>query len=375
MSRNWVLILWLALLWPSPSATAITAPSERAAETRQVLDVYVRDGCPHCAAAKQFLPQLRREHPHVVIAIHHVDRDSAARDQLISLSRNAGIWPPGVPTFAVNEQLVVGFDTPTTSAPALNQLLQQSLPPTPIDHRILGVISVERLGLGLFTLTLGLLDGFNPCAMWVLLFLLSLLIHVRNRLHMAAIAGTFVIVSGLIYFVFMAAWLNVFLAVGMSPQLYMALAAIAIVIGAVNISDVWRKAPAFTLAIPEASKRRLYPRMRAIVAAQSLPLALISVAVLAVLVNIVELLCTAGLPALYTAILTQQALTPLAHYAYLGLYILGYITDDALMVGLAVAALSSRKLTASTGRHLKLISGIVMLALGMIMLLKPQWLS
>ena len=95
---------------------------------------------------------------------------------------------------------------------------------------------------------------------------------------------------------------------------------------------------------------------------------------LAVVVNFIELLCTAGLPAMYTAVLAQQQLSPSAYHGYLGLYILGYIADDSLMVGTAVIALSSRKLTESAGRWLKLVSGLVMLALGGVMLLRPDWL-
>ena len=92
------------------------------------------------------------------------------------------------------------------------------------------------------------------------------------------------------------------------------------------------------------------------------------------MVNLVELLCTAGLPAIYTAVLAQQELSPVAHYAYLGLYILGYIADDSIMVGVAVTALSSGKLGERGGRVLKLISGAVMLVLGVMLLLRPQWL-
>ena len=90
--------------------------------------------------------------------------------------------------------------------------------------------------------------------------------------------------------------------------------------------------------------------------------------------NFVELLCTAGFPAVYTVVLTQQGLSPSAHYAYLGLYIVGYVADDTLMVAAAVVALSSRKLSESAGRWLKLVSGAVMLALGATMILRPEWL-
>lgn len=371
-------LLWLALLLANGPARVVAAPVadlangvDGAAVAENRLDVYVREGCPHCQAVEAFLPRLRLEHPWLRVEIHRVDQDPEARDALVRLSEESGVWPPGVPSFVFAGRLLVGFQSPEASGSALRQLLRQE---THTEQVGAGVLSVERMGLALFTLALGLLDGFNPCAMWVLLVLLSLLIHVRDRLRMGLIAGTFVLVSGAVYFAFMATWLNVFLAVGLSPLVRLALAAIAIVIGLININDVRRRAESFTLSIPDSAKRMLYHRMRGIITTHSLSVALVSAAMLAVLVNIVELLCTAGLPAVYTAILTQQGLETAAYYGYLGLYILGYIADDALMVGLAVAALGSLKLTPESGRWLKLISGLVMLALGLVMVLRPQWL-
>jgi hypothetical protein len=142
----------------------------------------------------------------------------------------------------------------------------------------------------------------------------------------------------------------------------------------VNLLEYWREGSRFTLSIPEAAKPGLYARLRGVTQSRALLPALTGVAALAVVVNAVELLCTAGFPAVYTALLSQQQLSPLAHYAYLGLYILGYIADDSLMVGLAVLALSSNRLTERTGRWLKLISGAVMVLLALVLLLRPGWL-
>lgn len=340
-----------------------------------VIEVFVRDGCPHCSAAKTWLAELAVERPELRIVLRQADRDTGARDDLLRISRQAGYWPPGVPTFVVGEQVMVGFADAEHSGAQLLALLNDGPVRTgSVESRLFGTLSVERLGLPLFTLAIGLLDGFNPCAMWVLLFLLSLLVHLRDRARMALIAGTFVLISGAVYYAFMAAWLNLFLLVGLSTLLVWALSAAAITIGVVNLRDGLRANGDFTLSIPAAAKPGLYARVRAIVQADSLLPALAGVAALAVVVNFIELLCTAGLPALYTAVLTQQGLPPLAHYAYLGLYILGYIADDGLMVGSAVFALSSRKLSASAGRGLKILSGLVMLGLGLVMLLRPAWL-
>ncbi|WJM95300.1 glutaredoxin family protein [Pseudomonas defluvii] len=358
-----LMLLSLALVFTS-------APAEPV-----VIEVFVRDGCPHCSAAKTWLAELAVERPELRIVLRPVDRDADAREDLLRISRQTGLWPPGVPTFVVNGQVLVGFEDAERTGTQLLRLLEDNQAPvSTVKTGLFGTLSVERLGLPLFTLALGLLDGFNPCAMWVLLFLLSLLVHLRDRARMALISGTFVLISGAVYYAFMAAWLNLFLLIGLSTLLGWLLGCTALLIGVINLRDGLRSAGDFTLSIPSAAKPNLYARMRGILQTDALLPALGGVAVLAVVVNFIELLCTAGLPAIYTAVLVQQGLPPLAHYAYLGLYILGYIADDALMVATAVAALSSRKLSETAGRGLKILSGLVMLGLGLVMLLRPQWL-
>lgn len=340
------------------------------------LVVFVRDGCPHCAQAKLYLPQLAQQRPGLNIVYRSLDQEAAARDDLIALSKQAGIWPPGVPTFVMHGKLLVGFEDAEHSGAKLVAFIDEA---TTAAHQVdagwLGTLSVERLGLPMFTLALGLLDGFNPCAMWVLLFLLSLLVRLQNRRRMALVSATFVLVSGLVYYAFMAAWLNVFLILGMSNGLRLALVAIALFIGAINVKDYFAFKQGISLSIPDAAKPGIYARVRNVLQRESLLAALFSVSILAVLVNFIELLCTAGLPAIYTAVLSQQGLSFAEYYAYLLLYIAGYIADDSLMVAVAVTTLGSQKLTEQSGRWLKLISGLVMLALAATMLLKPELLN
>jgi glutaredoxin len=346
-----------------------------AASDPQTLEIFVRDGCPHCADAKEFLPALARERPGLRIVLRPVDHDAAARDDLVRHSRNAGVWPPGVPTFVSGGRVLVGFESAERTGPEIAALIDgRAVPAESVETGVFGTLSVSRLGLPLFTLALGLLDGFNPCAMWVLLFLLSLLVRLHDRKRMALVAGTFVLASGAVYYVFMAAWLNVFLLVGMSAVVRWVLGSLALAIGAFNVKDFAAPGRGVSLSIPDSAKPGLYARMRAVLQANALLPSLTGVAALAVVVNFVELLCTAGIPAVYTAVLAQQGLGPSAHYAYLGLYIVGYVADDALMVTTAVVALSSRKLSDRAGRWLKFVSGVVMLALGATMILRPEWL-
>jgi glutaredoxin len=368
----------------APGPVASAAPSDATTE----LEVFVREGCPHCGAAKVFLEGWQRQHPRPAIVVRPVDQDPAALAALLDASRRAGVWPPGVPTFVYGERVLVGFDDPAQFEDELRWLIADAdsaagtraadSPPAAtaaVDAGWLGTLTLAELGLPLFTLAVGLLDGFNPCAMWVLLFLLSLLVHLRDRVRMALIAGTFVLASGAVYYAFMAAWLNLFLAVGLSAIIRIGLALLALVIAAVNIKDFLAGPGGLTFSIPDRAKPGIYARLRNIVQAPSLLLALSGVIALAIVVNFVELLCTAGLPAMYTAVLAEQGLDAPARYGFLLLYIVGYVVDDAVMVALAVVALGSRKLTETGGRWLKLLSGCVMLVLALVMLLRPDWLS
>ena len=126
----------------------------------------------------------------------------------------------------------------------------------------IGYVRVRDLGMPAFTLLIGLIDGFNPCAMWVLVFLLSVLVNVKDRRKIAAIAGTFVVVSGLAYLSFMAAWLNFFMLVGIARPLQIALGLLAVVIGVVNVKDFFAFKRGVTFSIPESAKPGIYARRK-----------------------------------------------------------------------------------------------------------------
>jgi len=360
------------------SLVGITVQAE---EPAPALEIFVRSGCPHCEAAKSFLADIREDHPGLRIVVYDIAEDAFARNRLSRLGTERGLASLGVPAFLIGSELIIGFQSADTTGKEILARLDRppERPSTPaavesIQSRWLGELRVTDLGLPLFTITIGLLDGFNPCAMWVLLFLLSLLANLRNRRKMALIAGTFVLVSGLVYFAFMAAWLNIFLLIGLSRAIQIGLGGIALLIGSVNVKDFFALHRGLSLSIPESAKPGLYARTRQILQAEHLAGALAGVVLLAGFVNLVELLCTAGLPALYTQILTMQQIPAWKYYAYLGLYNLAYVFDDSLMVILAVITLSRTKLQERAGRWLKLTSGLVMVGLGAILLLQPKWL-
>ena len=338
------------------------------------IEVFTRDGCPRCVDAKQFLSALGASRPDLVIVERDVVRDSAALRRLRELAGERGLGALSVPTFVVGDEMVVGFESADTTGATLIALLDGGPASAPMHLPVFGTLDAARLGLPLFTIAIGLVDGFNPCAMWVLLFILSLLVNLHDRARMALIGGTFVVVSGVVYFAFMAAWLQVFLLVGVGRAVQMALGAVAIFVGMMNIKDFVAFGRGLSLSIPQAVKPTIYARARRVLAAENLVGALTATVVLALLVNVVELLCTAGLPAIYTRVLTLRELPSWQYYAYIALYNVAYVFDDGLMVAIAVVTLSRTKLQERAGRNLKLLSGLVMVTLGVLLLVEPSWL-
>ena len=373
LSRISLCLLFMLLV--NPEAVSAGVPV-------QEIDVYVRTGCPHCETAKVFLNKLRAERPSVNIRIYDIAEDPAALRRLKSLAAERGVTQLGVPAFVIDGELIVGFRSNDTTGSEIRERLDRqdadggrsSVTQERFQAPWFGEVRVSDMGLPLFTVILGLLDGFNPCAMWVLLFLLSLLVNLHDRRKMALLAGVFVMVSGLVYFAFMAAWLSVFLVVGISRTLQVSLGAVAMLVGVVNLKDFFALHQGVSFSIPEFAKPVFYARVRRVLQAEDIVGALAGIVILAVLVNLIELLCTAGFPALYTQILSLRHMPPWEYYGYLALYNLAYIFDDSLMVAIAVMTLSHTKLQNRAGRWLKLVSGVVMAALGAVLLIHPNWL-
>jgi glutaredoxin len=384
------------------AAETSAQPAGRSAAVAQTADIeaFVREGCPHCASAQEFLATLQQQRPALRIVIRDVRADPAALDRLQSLAASRAGGGVRVPAFAVGGQLIIGFSAEANTGQRILDSLERgrrkdfvpgnaagscaaeesvtcgpdaaSAPQAreTFEFSLLGhKLSLEQLGLPLFTLALGLLDGFNPCSMWVLILMISLLAPMHKRPRMLAIAGTFVAVQGVAYFAFMAAWLNIFLLIGLSRISEIIIAVLALVAGAIHLKDYWRYGWGITLSIPAAAKPGIYARMRHVMQSRSLLAALLGVLVLAILVQIVELMCTSGLPALFTRILTLQQLSPLDYYAYLALYDAAYMLDDVIVLFIGVITLSQRRLQEREGRWLKLVSGLVMVGLGLYLLL------
>jgi glutaredoxin len=395
MSKAIHTIRWIFLL----ALVAFACSSVGYAKVTADIEAFVRNGCPHCAKAESFLHKLQQEQPTLKIVIRDVSKDTAALGDLQKLAKGQDIRVVRVPAFQISGQLLIGYTDETSSGQLIRDVLAQTstiakppdsagceadeqalsceanpapktAPPQMFAVNFLGhKLTLEDVGLPLFTVAMGLLDGFNPCSLWVLLLMIALLAPMNNRPRMLAIAGTFVIVEGIAYFVFMAAWLNLFLLIGLSRISEIIIALIALIAGMINLKDFWRFGWGVSLSIPDAAKPAIYERIRNILQAKNMTAAIIGAVILAVLVQIVEFMCTSGFPALYTRILTLKQLDTISYYGYLLLYNLAYMFDDLIILSIGVITLSQHRLQEKEGRWLKLISGLTMVGLGIYLLI------
>jgi len=244
-----------------------------------------------------------------------------------------------------------------------------------IELPIVGEVDLTKLGLLNLSILVGILDGFNACAMWALCFLLTFLVTSGSRKRIFLIGGTFIFVSGIVYFLFISAWLNVFLFVGYMEIIRILISIFAIIFGLVCIKDFFNFGQGISFIIPKTTRDKIVKRMQSVTNPKlALPSALLAVAALAAGINLVELLCTTGFPAIYTSILTRHELPALSYYFYLAIYIIFYMIDDLAIFSIVILTLGAKQCPDKYKKLSKLISGGVILILGIIMLLMPDLL-
>ena len=348
--------------------------------------------CPHCLEARPQVEALAQAQPWVVLHSLELSQNRDNVERYIAMAAALGQQAQSVPAFLYCGQIQVGWDNAeTTGAALLNGLQRCRQNPdatgkagmtqpsdagsSTLHLPLIGALDARSLSLPVLTVLIAGMDAFNPCAFFVLLFLLSLLVHQRDRRRMALIGGVFVLFSGLMYFAFMAAWLGLFRVMGSMPWVTAAAGALAFGIGVINTKDFFAFKAGVSLSIPESRKADIFQRGRAILAAGSLPAMLVATVLLSIAANFYELLCTAGFPMVYTRLLTLQVANPAEHLAYLALYNVIYVLPLLLIVFAFVRTLGARKLSEREGRLLKLLSGLMMLGLGILLLAAPEWLN
>lgn len=305
------------------------------------LHVFFHPDCPHCHAAIAFL----KTQSGIETVLHDVSTP-ANEALLITVARQHGIPDLGVPLFVRGSRYLIGFESAETTGRELIAMASDQgtgAPPETAASRIhvplLGEIDPSRYSLLALTVLMGLSDGFNPCAMWVLVYLISLIAGIQDRRKIWWLVGTFVFASGVLYFLFMTAWLNTFLFIGYIRPLTQLIALLAIGFGTDHLFEVAVTRGAIVCDLGSAEQRRRTMQWaRDLVAAPVGLASIVLVIGLAFTVNAIEFVCSAALPAIYTHLLALTDLSAGQYYAYIALYVTFFMLDDLIIFGFAAFA-------------------------------------
>ena len=221
---------------------------------------------------------------------------------------------------------------------------------------------------------MGLLDGFNPCALWTLFFLISLLLGMNDRKRMWTLGVAFIVASASVYFIFMSAWLNLVLFLGIIIWVRLFIALLALFGGGYSIREFFINKTNVCKVTGNEKRQKVFEKLRNIVKQNNLWIALGGIVLLAFLVNLVELICSAGLPAVFTQVLAMNNLSTWGYYSYILLYILFFMIDDLFVFFIAMITFKMTGITTKYAKYSHLIGGVIMVVIGILLIFKPEWL-
>ncbi|OGL93890.1 hypothetical protein A2239_00185 [Candidatus Uhrbacteria bacterium RIFOXYA2_FULL_40_9] len=392
------------------------AQEVQASDTPQTVDIYFfyGDGCPHCEKERIFLNQVLANYSFVQLHDFEVWKSSSNRDILQKTASFLNVEIKGVPFTVIGTQYISGYLNDETSgeqilkaiAYALSHQSENFVEPiivlsqATIDGKqilgtteseitsveleknmdelgtmtlpLIGEVNLATYSLPLLTIIIGGLDGFNPCAMWVLIFLISLLVNMGNKRRMWILGGAFIGTSAFVYFLFLAAWLNFFLFIGLIVWVRLLIGLVALTSGGYNIREYFTNKDATCKVTANENRKSIFDRLKKVTQNQKFLFALGGIILLAFAVNLVELVCSAGLPAVYTQVLALSDLPRWEYYLLLLLYIFVFMLDDMIVFVVSMITLQITGLTTKYTRYSFLIGGILMLVLGALLILKPE---
>ena len=345
--------------------------------------------CPHCSEQKIIYSELKKERTDIQFIEH--DASSQQGSQLFyQMALEAGLDTSrlGVPTIFAGNRALVGLQSKEQIINAIEECInncegeeyqweavqESSTGFSDYEIPFLGRTDLTKWSLPTLAIILGLIDGFNPCAMWVLIYLIGILMGVKDKKRIWIIVGSFVLASGVLYFLFMTAWLNIFLLLGYIKVLTIVIGLVALGGGILSLKEYITTKGSLTCKVGDEKEHKKTMKKINRIISKPLSLALIlSVIGLAFVINSVEFVCSAAIPAVFTQILSLSGVSALQHYIYIGLYTLFFMLDDLIIFGMAAFALGSR-FGEKYAKYCRLIGGIIMTILGLITLFAPHLL-
>lgn len=373
----------------------------QAAETVTVYFLH-SDTCSHCKTEGIFLDVLEKEYGDQLIVKRYEVHEEPEVYKKFASSTNGTIQ--SVPVTFVGDDYFVGYGTDDTSGEQLRQLIDVCLAtdcpdngagilagPADADNKIvvsndlegslvkhiplIGDVDLSKYSLFGFTAVVAAIDGFNPCAMWVLLILIGMLLGMQNRRRMWLLGIVFIAASAGVYFIFLAAWLEFFKFVGMVRLVQVIIGLVALGVGVYYLRRFTKMKPGECEVTDVNQRKKIAERIKKVVREKALWIALPGIIGVAFIVNLIELACSAGLPAIFTQVLALNDLSRMQYYLYLLLYIFIFMLDDMVIFIIAMITLKAVGTTGKYSRYATLVGGIVIVLMGVLLLFKPEWLS
>ena len=361
------------------------------------LYLFYGDGCPHCAREEEYLNELKEDYPFVNIIKYETWYNEENANLLSRVKNNLNINNSYVPFTVIGNLGLTGFNDNTkmqiesqikycykNDCPDIvsetcnnNEIINEEDcedETTQFKVPVLGNIDAKKVSLPIVAIIMGVVDGFNLCAMWILIFLISFLITKKDYKKMLILGSTFLITSALIYLFFMMSWLTIVIEINKIVILRNIIAVIACIAGIYNLIkfNEERKKNVGCSVTDNKKRSVIIERIKRYVLENNLAISMIGIMLLAISVNFIELACSAGLPLVFTQILSINNLSNIEYFMYVLIYVFFFLIDDLIIFLIAV---KTSKVTGISNKYTKyshLIGGLIMLIIGILLLVKPE---
>ncbi|MFP4117445.1 MAG: thioredoxin [Candidatus Woesearchaeota archaeon] len=371
MNKNIFRIITFMLL-----LSMIAGPIDVTAETDDeiVVHFFWGQGCPFCSQQKPQMEELEDKYPDVKFEYHEIHGSRENQELMLEMAKEHGTAVRGVPLTFIGDEHWTGFHEEYIDEmdDKIKELLEQQngksheLPGgNVIDVPFVGEVDLNETPFIVTTFLIAFIDGFNPCSLWLLTFLLGILVLTKSRKKMIIVGISFLLTTAIVYGAFIAGLFNVFSYTRFIEQIKWFVGALALIFAIVNIKDYFWYKKGISFTISDKHKPKLFKKMRRIMHPdQSLPSMVGATIALALGVTLVELPCTAGFPMIWSGMAAELSLPTINFLALLGLYLLIYLSVEIVILTTVVITMAKIDFGESHGRILKLISGIIMLVLG-----------
>ena len=361
--------------------------------------------CTHCQSERKWLESIKDKYDNLNIYEYEITRNSDNSALLDKVKERLSSTSKYVPYTVIGEQHWIGWNEDNkakiteaienydfSKRDIVNEVINNidgekigntEVPTENNDDKteftvpVLGKIDAKKVSLPIMAMVIGFVDGFNPCAMWVLIFLISMLLGMKDKKKMWTLGLTFLISSGIVYLLFMLAWLNIAVSLSSIRWIQLIISAVALIGAFVNLRSYFKsviKKDEGCEVVDNKKRKKLMERIKKYTSEKSFLLAMLGVMALAFSVNLIELACSAGLPLIFTQILALNNLNALQYGIYIFIYLLFFLIDDIVVFVIAMKTFELTGISTKYTKYSHLIGGLIMLIIGLLMIFKPSWL-